>query len=344
MKNNRAIRTVIKNKIVPLVIFSLTCIPLTSTGQPKGSTKGLILTNLTNQQIPLNGNFALCHYNPHKDIFMTGKPYKFSLLINLNRKESCIPFNSIKPFIVINGSKYNMVLSGQYKTFVLFECTIPDRCVNLDFESVHGFKYYFIVGFGLRSSACDNITDSPPYRLPAERVSFYSQVLGSGAFHYDASKDERSTYHRQLSEVVYDFDCLNLDMGCAPSLQVKNYINIYHGWATNPATDYEHNLTLRNLTQKDIKLSRIELASFQNLPDYMNFEIMLSNTLPINVSCEGIYGFKLRYKPGYYRNANISSAPHTEKAIIRTWLLDNNNLEVQGPDLYINYIIDEVVM
>jgi hypothetical protein len=279
------------------------------------------LVNRTNQG-PDNPNY----YSSNSDIFIKGRPYIFKLLVK--RENARVPYSSIKPSIIVNGQKNEMTLEQDWNHNTkksLWSYQIKEKCPNVGFASNYGFKYSFSVNY----ERPNRYVSAPPEISPSSG-KYHARVFDAGTLHFDPY------------EASYDPICWNTNMECVPTFSFRAFI-YRNEW---PGSNYEYTLTLRNLSPADYKLLKVALVSYQGQPPNTKFEIVGTENLPAVIGCEQTYDFKIRYRPGFYREPGFTPGYYRESGMIKTWVEDPYRPSelIGGPYIYIDYGVEEAAI
>lgn len=275
--------------------------------------QGVLLLNKTNQAADDH------EYRPERDIFLWGAPYIFRLKVDQN--SPMVPRESIRPYIVLDGVKYEMGIyrdwfDGVSRWAYQTKTTCPDlgRGVNA------GFDYYFSVEFDDGSS----LVKPSPVRIPSEGV-FHSKVFGANTLHFDPRQ----------STVNYSGACIHRDVDCVPSFNPDIY-EAPENWPGRPS-DFEHELTLRNLSQKSFIVTDVKIVSGEDGAAEKDFELVGVEDLPVLISCEDTFSFKIRYRPGYEQSPEFTQGRYRTTGRLQTWVEGPGGKVVEGPYLKIDY-------
>lgn len=197
-----------------------------------------------------------------------------------------------------------------------------EDCPDVGFADDYGFKYSFSVDYGGGSI----FIKPPPARIPSPPGEYHSIVFGAGSFHF-------SPY-----AATYDQQCWDTNIGCVPTFSPEE---IVPAGAWDVFTGYEDILTLRNLSQHDVRLMIVQLVSYRGNPPNDNFELVGLDDLPETIGCEQTFSFKIRYKPGFYQDPDFTPGHYREEGMIQTWIQAPNGQLIHGPYIYIDYVVYE---
>ncbi|NJO88733.1 MAG: hypothetical protein HC831_07020 [Chloroflexia bacterium] len=305
----------IQNKFLRLIIrvTVVSCLVILLVG-----CKGLTSMNKTNTSAERP------KYSSEKDIFIYGKPYDFKLLVQKESRN--IISSSIQPYVVINGESHPMsIFEGWGKNGSTWTYSPPEQCPDVGFADDYGFKYTFRVEYERKN----RFAIAPPHLNTNNGQPYHSRVFGAGTLRFDPYVTS------------YEPECWERNLGCVATF--KSDVYVMPPWP-GESHFFETELTLRNLTNNDEKLMLIQLVSYEGNPPNNRFEIVGVDHLPATVPCEGTFKFKLRYKPGYYKLPEFTRGYYSERGMIKIMIEGPSGQLIDGPHLYINYIVQPMAI
>lgn len=269
-------------------------------------------------------------YDPQWDVFVYGAP-SWGYELRVVRKSNLVDRNSIKPFVVVDGSAHAMVLAGAWNgNESRWRFEKESACGSPGSNPVSGLDYSFRVDYD-RENIGVLLVKGPPARLPSSGT-YSSQLLNLGiAFEPTAPYPNHGRNHG----VIYDQNCWQTGLGCVPT-----WINdLRVGPWPGSSSMYEDTLRLVNPEPNDAVISDLTLAAFgSDATSHALFEVVSPNTAITVPQCGGTADITLRYKPGYEQDSTFTPGSYQHRVLLNSkiqWPGMAN--PVSGPSLRIDY-------